>query len=255
MQKPAEDRPEGVIAQLFQVHHAGLAKQANQTLIGVGVPRDDPGQLRGDSFKEGQLHQKAAGGFFHPAKDRFFIIIENFLADGVGGGCGKGLAPLKVLGQQFQRQRIAIGLLMNGGQLTGGEINPMGLQKLVRGAPIQQKILRRQNPQNPRRLERQKPPGQRAPAQQQDPVAAAAPQQSAERLLSAFVLQLLQVVQDQGIPLFFQAGQREARLPGRQGHGAARPGQRPGGAAFAESAGRAEKHRPAAVGQLLVFFF
>ena len=47
LQKPAEDGPESVIAQLFQVHHAGLAKQANQTLIGVGVPRDDPGQLRG----------------------------------------------------------------------------------------------------------------------------------------------------------------------------------------------------------------
>ena len=195
---------------------------------------------------------------------RTFQSVFGLTADGVVGkatwykmvylyvGLSR-LSELVSMGQQFQGQRIALGLLADGGQVGLCQRHPMALQQPGCGFPVQHQVPGREQPQYPCHLKRHEPAGQFPPAEQQELPVRAVPQQGAEGLLGIVVVQVLQIVQDKGAPGAIRGRQRQGRLPGGQGDHPFSGSQSLGCNRLAKAGGRTEKHRPAPARQLLIF--
>ena len=252
-QENAELRPEADALHAVVPEHGGVALEPVQQLPGPGVAADHAGHLQVEAFKGRQFQQEAPDGQVKAAVDGGLEIDEH-LPEGLihqvrSEGPPGGHQP----GGDDQAQGVADGFLQNAGDLGVGHRGAVRLEQLPDVLPVEEESVGVQHRHEPRVLKGHETARRRAPGEQQEAPLGRLPDEGAQGLPLPLILEPLEVVQQQEVPIAVGRGKGEVRLGGAAPQGRAAGQQGVGQGSLAKAAGGAEKEDTAPVQKTVEF--
>ena len=212
----AEALAAGRTGRAVKAEHGGIALEPVQQRSRPRVAADHAGQLQIKALKGRQLQKEPPDGQVEAQVHRRLKVqkhlVERLRQHLRPEGPSPGHAPRR----DRHAQRIPGGLLQNAAQLTLRRLHTAAVQQAQHVLPVKGQRVRVQHGHQARVLKRPQARRRRAPGEQEEPPVRPVPDQGAQSLPLGVLLQKLEIVQQQELPVPLRGREGEIQLSRRE---------------------------------------